>query len=337
MKKGILIIGLIIVAGFIFNFSQKKVDSDDKSSVEVTVQSVSEISNTKEHTFGAVVKSTNEAVLAAQVNGTLKNIYFKEGEIIKQGQLIAQIEATEYQAKYLQAQISLKEVEEAEKLARRKWDDLKPEEKEQFKLESERLRAVLLENGAYLKNTRIVAPFDGVISSKFVAKGETVAVGRDLFRLIGDLSKKEIVFNVPVEIGENIKVGDKLEISHGDKIGEAQVLAINPMVDAQTRKIAVHGEIGDQSIFSVGTFVNVKIKTPVDIQGYNISPEAIVRQYDDTFVFVIDNNIAKMKKVIVLATDTKYATIEGLKKDDQIVVNGAHNLFDGDHIKIISN
>lgn len=329
--------GLIIVAGFIFNFSQKKVDSANETSVEVTVQSVSEVSNMKEHTFGAVVKSTNEAVLAAQVNGTLKNIYFKEGEKIKQGQLIAQIEATEYQAKYLQAQISLKEVEEAEKLARRKWDDLKPEEKEQFKLESERLRAVLLENGAYLQNTRIVAPFDGVISSKFVAKGETVTVGRDLFRLIGDLSKKEIVFNVPVEIGENIKVGDKLEISHGDKIGEAQVLAINPMVDAQTRKIAVHSEIGDQSIFSVGTFVNVKIKTPVDIQGYNISPEAIVRQYDDTFVFVIDNNIAKMKKVIVLATDTKYATIEGLKKDDQIVVNGAHNLFDGDHVKIINN
>lgn len=337
MKKGILIVGLIIIAGFVFNFSQKKVDSADELSVEVAVQSVSEASVVKEHVFGAVVKSTNEAVLAAQVNGTLKNIYFKEGEKIKQGQLIAQIEATEYQAKYLQAQISLREVEEAEKLARRKWDDLKPEEKEQFKLESERLRAVLLENGTYLQKTKIIAPFDGVISSKFVAKGETVMAGRDLFRLIGDLNKKEIVFNVPVKIGENMKVGDKLEISHDNKVEEAQIFAINPMVDVQTRKIAVHSQINDQSSFSVGTFVDVKIKTAADSQGYDILPEAIVRQYDDAFVFVVKDNIARMKRITILATGTKYITVEGLEKDDQVVVSGAHNLFDGDQVKIISN
>jgi membrane fusion protein (multidrug efflux system) len=269
------------------------------------------------------------------VGGVISEGFVKEGDRVRKGELLAQIDADEYAAQHAQSLGLLRVAEEQEKFARRKWDDLKPEERAQYTLESERMRSVVSESAAYLQKTRIFAPFDGVVSTKFITEGTTVASGTPIVRIVGDLAKREIVFDIPAEIGSGVAVGDSVRVGDNDKTDDAIIYAIDPVADTQTRKVTIHAQLSENSPFDIGYFVDVVISSVSHINGYQVPIESIVRAYDDFFVFVIKDNVAYMQRVEVLTTGNEYAVIEGVQEGDDVVVSGAHALMDGDGVRVV--
>jgi RND family efflux transporter MFP subunit len=255
---------------------------------------------------------------------------------VRKGQLIARIDAGEYAAQYAQSQTALAIAEEQEKLARRHWDDLKPEERAQYTLESEKVRSVVAESSAYLKRSYVLAPFDGVISSKFVSDGTTVAPGAPIVRVIGDMEKKELVFDVPIDVGRGISVDTVIDIVYGNDTETAVVYAIDPVADEQTRKITIHAYLSEQSQITIGAFVDVHISVNVDDGGYVLPYAAVVRQYDDTFVYTVVDDIAYMRKINVVATMRDHAVVHGVQDNDVVVVHNAHAITDGDRVHIVT-
>lgn len=339
MKKIVGISSSIVVCIVIivYVFFLRAEDTKELYMPTVTVAPVVDAQNVQEHVFGATVKSADEAIVTAQVAGTVKNMSVHEGEHVVRGHMIGSIDAGEYAAQYTQAQKTVQIAEEQEKLARRKWDDYKPEEREQIKLDVDRARAQLAESSAYVQKSQIFAPFDGVISSKFVSEGSGVTPGSALFRIVGDGAKKEIIFDVSSEISIMIALDDTVRVTRGDVHTFATVYAIDPVADTQTRKVTVHAWLDDADSFELGAFVDVTVALATERDGSSVPVESLVRFYDDYSVFQVVDDYVLMTPVHVMQMDKDIATVQGIAPGANVVVSGAHLINDGEHVVVVSN
>jgi RND family efflux transporter MFP subunit len=335
MKRTIIIISVTVISLIALILFYDKKDRHVEYVQEVKIYDVTRTSNTIDHIFGGTVKNINEALLSAQINGSIESMIFIEGEEVKKGQILARIDAAEYEAQYGQTQKMVDIAIQEEKLARRKWDDYKPEEREQFKLEVARAQSQRAEAFAYLSKSRITAPFDGIISTRFVQIGDTVSQGDQIIRIIGDDTKKEVVFDVTSDISAQIAVGDMIDLSKGEKNETARVYAIDPVADERTRKSTIYAEIENPEVFDVGDFVNITIEARASVSGSVIPIEALVRFYNDTIVFVVEENHARAVVVDVLSTNRDKAVVGNIDIGQKVVISGMHLLRDGSKIRIV--
>ncbi len=336
MKKIIFIlIGFIVVVLLIVGFIKKQsnITSSPKQSVVTEIAQIGSLP--QKNIFGALVKNSEEAIISAQLGGSVQKIYVQEGNEVKKGQILAIISAPEISAQYAQADKGVQIVQEQEKRARRNWDDYKPEEREQFKLQTEQYRAVRAESSAMLAKLKIVAPFDGIISKKYVTEGETIMPGSQIMYVVGNTNHKEILIDVPNFVGDMINVGDSVDVFDNEKKIEAKIIAISPVSDAISRKTMIRISFEKDVSFGLGTFVNVAIFDNKSVNGIKILKESIVNQYDDLFVFVVKNQKTEMKNVDIIAESDGFVVVSGIDEGDEIVVSGAHNLQDGEEVLIL--
>lgn len=335
MKNYIIIGGVIVIGVLLFGFFYKEKHEEVSHVHSVTVADVNSVDAEYVHTFGATVESADEAVLSAEISGNIKEILVDEGDVVKKGQLLASISAPSYSAQYVQAQTMLDIAIKQEELARRKWDDYKPEEREQIKLEVSHANAARAEAAAYLTKSRIVAPFDGVVSTKFVTDGKTVSQGESVIRVIGDVQKKEIGISVVSEIFGHISVGDSIKISKEGMDGTAIVYAIDPVTDARTRKLGIRATIDEPNKYDVGDFIDVHITSNSISDGVLVPVDSLVRFYDDMIVFVLEGDVVHSALVHVQYIDEGDAVVSGIDVGNRVVVSGAHDLEDGEKVDVI--
>jgi len=329
----VILVGIFIVVGFVHKQSQTVVSG----AKQVTVKTAQEANFVQENTFGSFVTNSDEAVISAQVGGNVDKIYVREGVHVVAGQALVHISTPEIVAQYREAQIQVQISQEQEKQARRHWDDYKPEAREQFVLHTQQAEASRAEAEAFLAKSRIVAPFDGIVSKKYITTGQTVMMGSPIMYVVGDEGTKEVTINVPIEIGENIALGETVSVVSGEQATDATVIAVSPVSDRSSRKTMIRIAFTSEAPFALGSFVDVVINDSNSVQGVKIPKEAVVKQYNDSFVFLAKENIAQIQTVKVLSEDGEDVIVSGLVNNDVVIVSGAHDIQSGDEISILTN
>jgi len=338
MKKSIfVIVSIVIVGAVIVGFVRKQSHIVGDTKQSVTTKIAKESVFTHEDFFGALVKNSDEAVIAAQIGGNIDKIFVQEGDFVQKGQKLAHINAPEIAAQYENANIGVQIAQEQEKNARRKWDDYKPEEREQIKLSTDSARASRAETSAALSKSYIIAPFDGIVSKKFIESGTTVRVGEKIVYIVGNTNHEEAIFDVPTSVGDSVSVGDRVQIMNDMSVSDATVIAVSPVSDSASRKMTIRVAIDDGIQFVLGSFVDVIIQDNVSKYGISVPKESIVNQYNDTFVFVVVNDIAYIKNVNVVGKNSYGIIVDGISDGDMVVVSGAHSLGDGDMVDVVES
>jgi len=236
---GILIVIVLGIAAFIFfknkeNGLKYKTENITKGDIETSV------------TATGTVNAVTTVLVGTQVSGTIKNIYVDFNSPVKKGQLIAQIDPATFEALVEQAKANLfsakANLEKAEATsvdAKRTFErnkqlfsknliarsdvDTAETNYETSKAQVSATKAQVAQTDAALKNaqtnlgyTRIVSPVDGVVISRNVDIGQTVAASFQtptLFTIAQDLTKMQIDANVgEADIG-NVKVGHDVEFT----------------------------------------------------------------------------------------------------------------------------
>ncbi len=228
MKKKIIIwifiIALAIGGGYWYSRSRQKQPEyitekpkkvDLKQTISVTGEIVPEKSVAPAFSFGGKIISLSVAV----------------GDKVEAGAEIARLDSDVLQSQLREAQWALKIQENAEKLARRHWDDLKPEQREAEKQKSERAREAVRVIGGQLEETILYAPISGMISEKKFEVGEVVSAGAPIVKIIkGDAL--EVEASVPESDIAKVALGQKAEIAldafSADDIFTAEVKEIEP-------------------------------------------------------------------------------------------------------------
>jgi len=177
--------------------------------------------------YSGTIEAT-QAKLSFQVPGRVNLVNFKEGQSVKKGELIAELDRAELQARYAQASALVKSASDTLVNARKNYQRFEElfkkgvvseKERDNLKLNYEIAQSKLVEAqsllkqaSVYLDYTRMKSPMDGVITSRNIEPGETVTAGREVIA-VSNLSNVELkIFIEETQIGK-VRPNQQVDVS----------------------------------------------------------------------------------------------------------------------------
>lgn len=187
-----------------------------------------------------------------------------------------------------------------------------------------------------VKDTIILAPFDGMITEKFVASGEAVISGAKVVGLVRTTPLR-VVLTLPEAHVGLVKEGQ--EVSFGvsalpDKSFTAKVKYIGPALSSASRSLTVEAVTGNHDgMLRPGFFATARLLFPTQETVLSVPLQAVRRDADVSKVYVVKDGVAREQ--IVSVGDTLKDVVEvvsGLNKQDKVVAD-ASDISDGVRIK----
>ena len=223
------------------------------------------------------VITENQSSLAFLNSGTIEKIYVQAGNHVKKGKVLASLINTQEVVDLQAAEIKLKQKILAVELEKKKLDRIQ----EQFKAGIVNQATLETEKNTYdsialdldetknelqgkkynLQCTKILAPYEGIISQKTKSVGDYVSGGTTVFQ-ITENKNMEIVAQIPSIYLEKLKSGMKLSIvspSNRNQKGEIEIRNVIPVLDKNSRTFDMYSTITSfQGDLNPGDFVEIK-------------------------------------------------------------------------------
>lgn len=312
--------------------------------------------------FTGIIRAANTTGIGFELAGKIKLIAVDSGNIVKTGQLLAQLdtalleaERSELDASVLQNSADLKlatntlerslELKKQGYTSEQQLDELKGQ-LNSLLAAKERLSASLSANALRIDKSSLLAPFDGVISQREGNLGEVINVGSPIFTLIQNNNPQAIV-GVPVDIAGNFVTQQQITLRVSDKQYPAHIEGISAEVNPITRTVAVrlslpkgskviNGELAylpyEKEILQAGFWVPISSLTD-GVRGlWNLYVLNTQESQENPETFHIER-----RDIEILYTKNEMAYIRGaVHQNESYIDQGLHKLVVGQRVKPIS-
>jgi membrane fusion protein (multidrug efflux system) len=187
----------------------------------------------------------------------------------------------------------------------------------------------------------ITAPFDGYVGITDFKIGDKLK-NDDLLLTLDDMSYMKAFIYLPEkilpQIGNTIKYVASSKL-FPDQIYTGIISNVDQRVDTESRTIKAYAIIkNDNSNLRPGLLMNVNIILEEIPNSLIVPEQSILTSKDYSYVFIADNDTAKLRKVILGITNNgKTQIIDGIEPSDFVITLGHEKLKDGSKIKIINN
>lgn len=306
------------------------------------------------------IQAFTTAPLYAQVSGYVRKWYVDIGTPVKKGQLLAELDTPDLAGQVQQGRANLINAQAAQQLAAatsKRWDalfaqgavssqdkDTKDADLAAKNAAVEAARANLYSLTSQEGFRRLVAPFDGVVTSRAVDVGALVTVGTGagaapLFT-VSDLSKLRIYVRVPQNYSGYIKPGMAVEFSVPQYAGRsftAQLVASAGAVASSTGTVlAQFGIDNADGALQPGGYAEVKFPLPAGAKGIRVPATALMFRNEGMQVATVDANSRVRLKTIQILRDTGAAMDVGggISAGDRIIDNPSDALTEGDEVRV---
>ncbi len=332
-----VVAGILVLGGCA---SRGEINRADRV-IPVEVMTVNENLQTSSRDYVGVIEEESSSALSFQVQGNVVEVFVGEGERVKEGQVLAKLNDDNLQSTYNAAKASLKQAEDAMERLQKLYDNQSlPEMKYvevQSKLEQARsMEEVALKN---LNESRLTAPFDGVIGKRYVEVGENVMPGQMVFTLL-KIDRVKVKISVPENEIAGINGNCQASMSVGalgnktftGSISEKGIVA-NPVshtYDARMVLSNVSRELMPGMVCRVQVHDNT---VPSSI----VLPNNAVQISDRNERFVWCVREGKAVKVPVVTGDltaTGLIVKDGLTAGDQVITGGYQKVSEGMKVKV---
>jgi multidrug efflux pump subunit AcrA (membrane-fusion protein) len=188
------------------------------------------------------------------------------------------------------------------------------------------------EVGFKFEKAPVESPLTGIIGRVYVDKGTNVTPQTPV-ALVVDMDKVKVDLDIPEEYLPKVILGQSAEISlqtYPDEKFIGTVVKISPVLDLATRTAPIEINIpnSDHRLKS-GMFASVSLIIEKHASVPVIFKEAIMGKEPDNYVYLIENNKAMTKKIILGIHDGPYYEVrEGIKEGDLVVIVGQQRLYD---------
>jgi RND family efflux transporter MFP subunit len=195
-------------------------------------------------------------------------------------------------------------------------------------------RARLVQAEERLQRTKIVAPFDGVVSERFLQSGEWADNGATIVRLVSS-SNLEIQTHIPASSLQFVTIGTPLNYIDGSKTGTGKVRALVPIGGDTSRLYELRITTSDSSLV-VGNLLRVAIPTEYERKAILVPRDALVLRRDGIYVYrVNEESIAERISVETGIADLhRIEVIGGIQANDLVITRGGENLRSGMQVTI---
>lgn len=299
---------------------------------------------------GSVV-SWQELVIGAETGGLrVMQVDFEEGDLVRQGQLLVQLQDAVPRAQAAQARAAVAEADSALVFARADLKRAQELQRGDFAArqvldqrqanaaaaEARLLsaRATLEEAETRLAQTRILAPSAGRISRRAILPGAVITMGQEMLRLIRD-DRIELDAKVPELDLAAIAPGQMVRVLHGDRVVEGRVRAVAPIVLAESRLGIVHVALPPDSGLRPGMFARAEI-----IAGHAEAPalprEAVLHRDGRAIAFVLEGDRVRLRRLELGPADAGgwLEVRGGVSVGERVVVAGAGFLSEGLRVRV---
>lgn len=309
--------------------------------------------------YPATIVPLNQVDLKAQVTGYITGVFFTDGQHVRKGQKLYEIDHQLYQANYDQAVASLNVVkanlQKAQQDADRYTDLLKQDAVAKQKvdyaladLQSVKMQlAAAQANVARLSNdlrfSTIYAPFDGTIGISQAKVGTLVTANQNVLNTVStddpmavDISvdQKEIPRFMQLQQKPANTADSTFTLLLPDNTVYTQpghISLIDRSVDPQTGTIKTRLVFANKGQLKPGMSTNVLVKNNQGGEFILAPYKSVVEQMGEFFVFVVNDSSKVSQKKVILGTRIKDKVIvkDGLQAGDKIVTEGVQKLKDG--------
>lgn len=371
-KKNKWILIIIILAAIFTGIFYKFVKSAKKG-VEVKIGNVSEGDITVSFSTTGNVESKNKKEYYIQSPVKVLKTNFNLGDNVKKGDVVAELETQDMslQLKTAEKQLNIAELQleglkeqktNAEKMKNQsqnvqsgssvqpgsmggsassadidKQIKIQENQVEIAKLNIESIKQNISKQQRYIK-----ADFDGTVTDINIKAGDYVKPQMPAV-VIEDIKNLQIAMNVNQYDINRIKIGQEAFVNYNNKKYKAAVSSISPSaskVTSQTGQDTVIKVTADltenDGAIKSGFDVDVNIKTGGKKGILKVPAEAVITDKENNEkVYAVKDGIAKLTNIKTgLSSDTEYEVLEGLSKDETVILNPSMNVIDGVKVTI---
>ena len=355
---------LLVICGIVWVVAKNRGTPPRGPAVAVGVSTVRQGDAPLQLNALGTVNSTYTAVVRSRVDGQLMKIHFREGQLVREGQLLAELDARPYKAALLQAEGQLmrdsallqnakidlqryKQLLEQNSIARQQVDT-------QAALVKQYEGTVRLDQGAVdnaklqLAYSRITAPISGRVGLRQVDPGNIVhATDTNGIVTITQDEPINVVFAVPeIDLTQVLKAratNPNLTVEAWDrdnknKLSEGTILAIDNQLSTETGTISLKSKFDNKNheLFP-NQFVNVRLHLGSQANAITIPTVAVQLGKPGHYVYRVNQDeTVSLTKVKIGATSGENTIVEdGLEPGQVVVIDGLDKLRDKSKIRIV--
>jgi multidrug efflux system membrane fusion protein len=311
------------------------------------------------------VTPVRTVAVKTRVDGELLRVLFEEGQLVKEGQLLAEIDPRAFQVQLQQAQGQLARDQallENAKLDLERYNTLFQQDsiaKQQVDTQASLVRqyegairvdASQVENARLqLAYARITAPVAGRLGLRQVDPGNIVHAGdANGIVVITQLEPISVLYTVPQDllpsVMNRLRSGDQIAVEAWDreqkaKLGDGMLASADNQVDPQTGTVKLRARFAnsDHALFPQ-QFVNVRMKLDTLHDAVIVPAAAVQRGSQGMFVYVVqpDQTVAMRTVKLGPADGQRQSIAEGVKPGEMVVTDGTDRLRPGSQVQVAS-
>lgn len=341
MKRRTIFISLIIIVLVGLTtaklLSNKKAAEDKIYIHDMNDEVLVEVNTPKRHTFSeafqylGVFEPIRQNMVSSDTQGKLIKMTFKEGDRVREGQLLAKVDDELLRLQLANAEVQVEGFKNDDKRFTSLIDEQAvpgiQHEKNRLGLRSAEIQLKQLEK--QLRSTNLVAPFTGVITKKMVDLGSFIGPGTPIAELT-DISTLKLSISVPERDILNFKEGQEVEIT-SDLYSGRSFRGVVSLVGVQADR--VHNFKVQVSIpntkaeLMAGMYGSVRLPNNKRVEALSIPRKALVGSSKDPKVYIVKNGKAVLTSFSAGISDGEYIeVVSGVRESDQVIVKGQINL-----------
>jgi RND family efflux transporter MFP subunit len=284
------------------------------------------------------VRAKLRSVIEAKVSGKIEKLLVAPGQKVRQGELLARIEAREVQARLDQALAVRQQAESDLKRAALLLDQkiLAQSEYDSAQSKFRVADATVTERRNHVGYTQVTAPFDGVITRKLSDRGDLAVPGKALLEM-EDSTTLRLEADVPEAVMGKLNLGDKLPVRMAALQAELDgvISEISPAADPNSRTFLVKLDLPATTGLRAGQFGRVAM--PIgETSAVRVPASAVIQRGQMELVFIVNDSDSKARLRIVKAgkrLGSEVELVSGVSAGERIVVERVFELKDGQPVK----
>ncbi len=291
------------------------------------------------------LKSSQGVMLRPEVSGRIARLGFSDGQRVRRGQLLVQLDDTLQQAQLKQAEaqasIARTNLQRSRELLAQSFVSQSAVDQNAASLQVAEAQVALAQ--AQLARMRVLAPFDGTAGLKLVDVGDYVKDGADIVN-IEDLSALTVQFALPERYIDRLRAGQGVEVAVDAMPGRSfkgRVQAVDSQVDANGRALQVLAKVDNPgALLKPGMFARPRVVFSVREGAVVVPEEALVPLGAQQFIFKIVDGAGgqkvsqRLEARIGLRLPGKVEILEGLAAGDVVATAGQTRLLRGDSLPV---
>lgn len=347
--KRIKIIGiialLVVVVGLILWHNKMQMQAKSKtnvvSSYPVSVATVTKEKLSETLSLVGTISANRDVAIISETQGRVVAINANVGDFKSAGSMLVQVDDELKKADFVKAEVNY---ERAKKDAER-FKSLREEHAATDWQKENAWQAYKVAEAQYIRSrkeyrdSKISTPIAGVVTARPVDVGTMVQPGMVVANVV-DISKLKVKLNVAENDAFKLKAGDPVEVTTdvypGVKFAGTIASISSKGDESHTYPVEITLANSKTHPLRAGMFGRVSFVSVTGTQVLSIPREALVGSVKNPQVFIVENNIARHRRLVVGEVfGNSISVLQGLKEGETIVTNGQNNLQDSVTVEVI--